>query len=122
MGLAAYLSPLLGTLLLSAIIHVMIASIQSGDFSRQSVLGLRTKATLSSDQAWITGHRAALPMLKTVAWAGYIGAALLVILFVFFPQPRPYALITGPVILLICQAIALVYAARQASRAARSAN
>lgn len=66
----------LGLLALSGLSHFIRSSIASGTLDRNSAIGLRTKATKSSDVAWVAGHKAAGPWLSACAGLGYLmGAA-----------------------------------------------
>jgi hypothetical protein len=66
----------LGLLALSGLSHFIRSSIASGTLDRNSAIGLRTKATQSSDVAWVAGHKAAGPWLSACAGLGYLmGAA-----------------------------------------------
>ena len=47
----------------SGLIENMRRAVLDGAFARNWAMGLRTKATKSSDEAWERGHRAALPWL-----------------------------------------------------------
>lgn len=61
----------LGSLICCALCEVIRRSVIAGALSRNGAMGIRTKATKSSDEAWERGHRAALPwLLATVATAG----------------------------------------------------
>ena len=48
----------------------------SGGLERNSVIGIRTKATMASDEAWRAGHRAAASTVGLAAWTcGLAGLA-----------------------------------------------
>ncbi len=47
-----------------------------GKLLPNATLGILTRTTVSSDEAWIAAHRAALPIAK---WARNIGTALLIL-------------------------------------------
>jgi hypothetical protein len=65
-----------GILTLSGFSHFIRKSIANGTLYRNSAIGLRTRATTSSDVAWAAGHKAAGPWLSACAFTGYLmGAA-----------------------------------------------
>jgi uncharacterized membrane protein len=73
-----------GLIMLALMVHYLKSQVASGNFGRNSAIGIRTKATMSSDAAWDAGHSAAAPML-TVAYltayaAGVITAAMVLAL------------------------------------------
>lgn len=44
---------------------------KTGQLSRNSLIGIKTKYTLASDQAWRKGHEAAAPLVSLAAWLGF---------------------------------------------------
>ncbi len=52
------------------------------DVGRNSLIGIRTRATMASDEAWAAGHQAAAGVVLAGAWtsaaAGLLGGALAV--------------------------------------------
>ena len=87
---------------------------RAGKLTRQSVVGLRTKATMASDEAWKAGNEAAAPW---VVGAGVVLAAGGVM--VMFADPES----TGDVVALVATALMLVpmlIAFRRGQAAARS--
>lgn len=52
---------------------------EKGNLERNSLIGIRTPATLQSDAAWEAGHRAAAPALRTWGWVEFIGAILVLV-------------------------------------------
>lgn len=71
-----YIALVAGLLLLSLLEFFLARSIQSNSLARNNAIGLRTQATLSSDEAWSYGHQQALPYLKATVLAGIVGAAV----------------------------------------------
>ncbi|MDH6284695.1 SdpI family protein [Prescottella agglutinans] len=44
------------------------------------VVGIRTKATLSSDEAWQLAHRVAQPILRRIVWTAVAGLCIQIII------------------------------------------
>ncbi|PDP84531.1 hypothetical protein CQJ94_28100 [Glycomyces fuscus] len=65
-----------GLAVATAAVHHVRDSTVGGALERNVLLGLRTRATLSSDRAWREGHLAAVPRLTAAVRAGYTAAAL----------------------------------------------
>lgn len=62
----------LGGLLLAAIaIHLCAAMMKDGTLNRNGGMGIRTRATMASDETWAAAHRAALPHFYRAAYATY---------------------------------------------------
>lgn len=61
-----------GLLALAGLSHFIKNSVANGTLDRNSEIGLRTKATTSSDAAWTAGHKAAGPWLSACAYTGYL--------------------------------------------------
>lgn len=124
MELLAYLSPLTGVLLIIAVTQAMCSAIERGNLPRQSLVGLRTTATQSSDQAWEAGHLAALPALRASVKSAYIMLALAALSAIFFltagTNLTPEYLLIPTMGGLIVPAVVMVYAARVADQAARA--
>lgn len=68
-----YIALVAGLLLLSLLGFSLARSIKSNSLARNNAIGLRTQATLSSDEAWSYGHQQALPYLKATVLAGMVG-------------------------------------------------
>ncbi|SDC55633.1 SdpI family protein [Streptomyces prasinopilosus] len=65
-----------GLLTLGAVVHYMKSQVASGSIHRNSAIGIRTKATMSSDHAWQAGHASAAPMLTVTFLTAYATGAL----------------------------------------------
>lgn len=61
----------LGLMTLGVAIHCVKSKVASGGIQRNSAIGVRTKATMSSDSAWQAGHAAAAPMLTATFLTAY---------------------------------------------------
>ena len=58
------LGPAGGFFTTAAVFGAMYFFMKSGDLARNGAVGIRTKATMSSDEAWRQGHLAGLPWVK----------------------------------------------------------
>ncbi|MEU5282506.1 SdpI family protein [Streptomyces sp. CA-278952] len=65
-----------GLMVLGAVIHYMKSQVASGSIESNSVMGIRTKATMSSDRAWQAGHVSAAPMLTVTFLTAYVTGAI----------------------------------------------
>ncbi len=62
-------------LLLAAVpFHILYATVRDGNLARNNAWGIRTRATLRSDDAWARGHRAAAPYILAATLVAYAGA------------------------------------------------
>lgn len=63
--------PLVFSLLLLCGLMFWMQSLAASDsLARNGLVGIRTRATLASDEAWTAGHKAAIPALR-FAWVSY---------------------------------------------------
>lgn len=65
LGLGTALAPV------SVAAHVVAAVSRSGQLSLNHSIGIRTRHTVASDEAWQAGHAAAAPTMARAAWTGY---------------------------------------------------
>lgn len=77
LGLAIYAVSLVIT---GAAMHVVQRQTTSGQLCRNALVGIKTKATKSSDAAWLAGHRAAGPRMLAAARTGYVAGACTAVL------------------------------------------
>lgn len=68
------------TLLVAGLCSGLRSWSRSGRLSRNQLLGVRTRATLSSDEAWELGHHAAEPSLKVASQLGFGAGAITALL------------------------------------------
>lgn len=119
-ALPAVLVLILSLLVCGVVAYKSTESVVGGSLERNSAIGLRTRATRASDEAWRAGHEAALPVMRQALQLGYVGAGLgvlgLVILLVA-DLPIPLGLIVPGV----CQLAQLGYCGYATSRANRAA-
>lgn len=62
-----FIAPAIGHLVLAGVALVMWTLLRGGAIARNASVGIRTRYTLRSDQAWDAGQRAALPYLLGIA-------------------------------------------------------
>ena len=59
-----------GLFLLAAVLGAVARFIGAGQLGRNQTIGIRTRATMASDEAWTRGHEAALPWMRAAATGG----------------------------------------------------
>ncbi|WP_157374489.1 SdpI family protein [Haematomicrobium sanguinis] len=70
-------------LILAAVFNVIAAQGRAGSLGRNAVFGIRTRATMMNDGAWLAGHRAAAGALGTlVRWCLVASGVTLALFFV----------------------------------------
>ncbi|MEU7430773.1 SdpI family protein [Streptomyces sioyaensis] len=113
----------IGLIALGAVIHYVKNQVASGNIRRNSVIGIRTKATMSSDSAWEAGHASASPMLTVTYLTAYtVGAATLAIsLALTLSDADNPAAIAVPLAGIVAVLALLTAAAVKANSAARAA-
>lgn len=116
------LSLLVGVSVLSLVTGILVPQIHAGDLSRNSLVGMRTKATLSSDEAWEVGHRASLHYHVFACIAGIVAIIAALGTFVFADVSSgageitlaaiPIAAFTGQIVAIIAGGVAADRAAK----------
>lgn len=69
-----------GLVILAGAMWGIGSMIAAGSLVPNALIGIRTRATRRSREAWDAAHLAALPWLRRSAWAGALGAVLLLAL------------------------------------------
>lgn len=73
-----FLIPAIAFFLVTVLLCGFIPAFRSGMVGRNHTVGIRTRATLRSEAAWVAGHRAVVPYLVASAIiAGLAGIAVL---------------------------------------------
>ncbi|MBZ4319754.1 SdpI family protein [Streptomyces huiliensis] len=104
-------------------IHYVKSQVASGNIERNSMIGIRTKATMSSDDAWKAGHASASPLLMVAYLTAYsVGAVSLAIsLALSLSDAENPAVIIVPLVGIVVVLALLATAAGRANSAARAA-
>ncbi|MFL0459970.1 SdpI family protein [Kytococcus sedentarius] len=105
-----------GLLLIAAVVHFIGQAAAGGELRRNRAVGIRTRATMASDEAWTTGHSAARGMLRIAAIVALVfAAATATVTFTSAPSwVVPLVGVTG----LVVAGLVTVRGAVVASRAA----
>ncbi|AUZ88505.1 hypothetical protein CVO76_13300 [Arthrobacter agilis] len=109
---------LLALVFLPAVCLFVTRQAAEGLISRNAAVGIRTRHTQASDQAWASGHRAALPALRRMVPVAGIGMIAALGAQVLFGGQ------TGPLIAfaaLLAQLVVLLRSTALANTAARTA-
>ena len=70
----------LGLILIAVLMRLTVRAFTRGELPVNSVLGIRTQTTKSSEAAWQAAHSAAVPGLRVIALVAVVAAILPVIL------------------------------------------
>lgn len=65
---------LLTLVLLPTVCLFVTRQAAEGRISRNAAAGIRTRHTQASDEAWVAGHRAALPVLRKMRLVAVVGS------------------------------------------------
>lgn len=112
-----------GLVTLGGVVHHLRNQVASGAIRRNSAVGIRTKATMASDDAWRAGHAAAAPMLTAAfltAYAAALTSLALALALALTDSGSPAAVIV-PAAGTVAFLALLVAAAVKANSAARAA-
>lgn len=118
---SAFVSLALGVLVLGALCQGLVGAIRSGGLDRNGMVGIRTSATLLSEEAWQAGHRAAVPRLRLAGMVGLLLGGLSVpigVIALVMGQEPPVGLLAVPVGGLTVEIVLLLMATTRAHRAA----
>lgn len=71
-GVIAFMFGLLSITLVAAFLAPMA---RDRKLARNAAIGIKTRHTSASDDAWFAGHQQAAPLLAAVSWAGWAALA-----------------------------------------------
>ncbi|WP_270928697.1 SdpI family protein [Saccharopolyspora indica] len=114
----------LSLLFVSGVVQSIQRSVASGQLHRNGMLGIRTKVTMSSEEAWLAGHLAALPWTRAGARVGYAGAAVTAVIAtgqLVAGTGTPFLLLV-PGVALAALVVLLLIGTGKANAAGRAAN
>lgn len=103
---------------LSLTVYVTALVTKGPDQEPNSLIGIKTRATKSSNEAWVAGHRAAYPYMMTGATHCLASAALLVGLLALGSVPAT-AMLTLSVALALGGVVILTMSGIKADREAK---
>lgn len=83
------------------------------------VVGIRTKATMSSPEAWQLAHRVARPLVRRTVWTAVAGLCLQIVIGVAIGFGSVVSAVAAPVVFLAV-IIVLIYAGLKGNAAAKS--
>jgi len=105
--------------IVTAVVFIVVASrAADGRLARNQWVGIRTRSTMCSDEAWQAGHRAALRLTPLLLVATALMCAALAATVLYVPAPGVVQLVGFGVIGAILAVV--VYIAFVADRAAKS--
>lgn len=119
-----YIALVIGILIISLLTLGMSRAISTGSLARNEAIGIRTKATLSSDDAWENGHKAALPFLSMATVTGAIGAVFALLALPFFSSAGEITdpgIFSIPVVAFTVQIVIMLAACVKANQHAKAA-
>lgn len=88
----------------------------SGRVRRNQIAGIRTRATLASDAAWLAAHRRAQPLTAAAGWCAIAAGSVALV-----PVPMP-AVVVAVLVGAIAMIVLTLCAAAVGGRAARDAD
>ncbi|ASN19089.1 SdpI family protein [Arthrobacter sp. YN] len=73
-------------LVVAGLLKMLASQIEAGQSRRNPTFGIRSKATMASDEAWIAAHEASVNILKGTAVLLLSCTAVLWVLFAILPK------------------------------------
>lgn len=119
--MATDLGLLIGVVVLTLVCGSIASASAKGSLPRNGAVGIRTKATKSSDAAWDAGHRAAVPMMRVTTWFGVLLTVVTIVAVIILrPGEEPGWEVVAPVVGFAGMFLGLVAAGVIADRAAKA--
>lgn len=117
-----------GALMLAAglLVDLVARRAASGTLTRNTSAGIRSNATMASEEAWLAAHQAGERLTRFGAWAGIIGGAAAMVFGILagpdiWAPDRSMVIIAAVILVSTVLMTALVLVgARQGQRAAKS--
>ncbi|MBV7295568.1 SdpI family protein [Corynebacterium sp. TAE3-ERU12] len=119
---SGYISLAIGNFLLTILSYAIAKASLSGNLTRNSALGIRTKHTTLSDAAWDAAHKKAAPYLMASAMVGAVAIVIdITFLLIFKSSTSDYhdLLIITPIMGFVIQVAVLICAALSGNREAK---
>lgn len=107
---------LFGLLFLSLTAQCLIGPMQRRTLHRNGAIGIRTRHTQTSDEAWAAGHAAAVPATRRAALSGWALLAAAILAALMVTPIAGFAVAGAGYLLVLCW---LFVATHHANRAAR---
>lgn len=119
--MATDLGLLIGVVVLTMVCGSIASASARGALPRNGAIGIRTKATKSSDAAWDVGHRAAVPLMRWTTWFGVLMTVVTIVaVIVLRPGEGPGWEVAAPILGFVGVFVGLMAAGVVADRAAKA--
>ena len=120
MEVGAGLSLAAPVIAMGLVMLAVAAAIPAGSLVRNGLIGIRTRATRASDEAWVAGHRAAYRTVRGTGWSCLaVGGLLVPLALLVDASHRAPVVLTGAGAAYLVVFVGLVLSVRRADRAAR---
>lgn len=106
-----------GLLIITLVAGFLAPMARDRKLARNAAIGIRTRHTLASDDAWLAGHQQAAPLVAAASWAGWAALAIAAVLGALGQLALSFAA-TGAGYLAVITL--LIVSASHANKAARS--
>lgn len=111
--------------IMAVVVAVVVSSVAKaggrGDLPRHGAVGIRTKATKTSDAAWLAGHRAAVPRARVLTLLTSVVSLVIIVLGIVVDATWVTAVGIVPFGVVIIGLIPVAQAANAAAKEAEEA-